>query len=788
METGDDQQPSGAAGELSGASVEVADDAVADQNKNSPPDLPSTSLSTSETADIGLLLDSGIDPHGVSNTQKLQIILSKVDSKLKYPTTYMNGCNRRFQAKWADTYPWLHYSKSENGAFCKACALFAPEKVSSQKLGVLVTTPFNNWTSMSTVFQRHDKSKYHQDSMVKMDAFKNTTADSSTSIGSRLCKERDERIKMNTEIIRSLLECVIFLGKQGLSYRGHRDDCTNEDVVNSGNFIELVQFRAQTDTILANHLKNAPRNATYLSKTIQNELIQVVGNSIRKKIINDIKAAQFFSILADEVTDCSNQEQLSLAIRFVDSGDCEIREEFLDFITVERITGEALASAILLCLREWGIPIENCRGQGYDGASNMSSSVCGVQGRIREQAPLAFYTHCQAHQLNLCIMKACSVPDIRNANGVVSEIVKFFTYSPKRQHFFESNISSDSDKKKLKDLCKTRWIERIDTYATFFDLFPSIIITLEAISTGRDSNWNWDAESRLKASGFLHQITSFQFLVAASITMRILSLLRGITVKLQRSYSDILKAHELVSEVHSNLHIFKINCEIEFHAWYSEIVTLAESQNITVSTPRIAQRQAHRANVPAETPEIYYRRNVMLPFLDHILSEMDTRFNELHKKIVKLLVLVPSVLAQSESIDPIQDIAEVYSTDLPMPSSLSVEWQRWKQKWRLVPECDRPDTLRKALVECDKDCYPNIKVLLSVACTLPVTVCENERANSQLKLLKTYLRTTMTEERLSALAIIKIHQTIAKQLDRDLLVQTFANTHPRRMLMSNIFQ
>ena len=430
-----------------------------DQDENYASDAPSTRVVTDnlDTTDIGLLLRSGIDFRNISSAKKLQIIVSKVDTNFKYPTTYMNGCNRRFQPKWVDTYPWLHYSKSENGAFCKACALFAPEAVSSQKLGVIVTTPFSNWTSMSTVFQRHDKSKYHQDSMVKMDAFKITATNSSTSISSRLCKERDERIKNNTKVIKSLLDCVIFLGKQGLPYRGHRDDRTCEDVVNAGNFMELVYFRAKTDAILAKHLKNAPRNATYLSKTIQNELIQVVGNSIRNKIINDIKTAKFFSILADEVTDCSNKEQLSLAIRFVDSVDYTIREEFLDFITVERITGEALASAILSRLQEWDIPIENCRGQGYDGAANMSSSVCGVQSRIREQAPLAFYTHCQAHQLNLCIIKACSIPDIRNANGVISEIAKFFNYSPKRQHFFESIISSDNDKKKLKDLCKTRY-------------------------------------------------------------------------------------------------------------------------------------------------------------------------------------------------------------------------------------------------------------------------------------------------------------------------------------------
>ena len=88
-------------------------------------------------------------------------------------------------------------------------------------------------------------------------------------------------------------------------------------------------------------LKNSTSKCClYTSKTIQNEMILVVGSTIQKKIIDEIKAAKFFTILADEVTDCANLEQSSVVIRFVD-GDKQIREEFLDFITVERITGDS---------------------------------------------------------------------------------------------------------------------------------------------------------------------------------------------------------------------------------------------------------------------------------------------------------------------------------------------------------------------------------------------------------------------------------------------------------------
>ena len=77
--------------------------------------------------------------------------------------------------------------------------------------------------------------------------------------------------------------------------------------------------------------------------------------------------------------------------------------------------------------------------------------------------------------------------------------------------------------------------------------------------------------------------------MAASITMRLLSVLRGITVTLQSRYRDILMAHELISDVHLELHLLKLNCEEEFHKCYTEITGLGSSLNIAVSMPRITQ-------------------------------------------------------------------------------------------------------------------------------------------------------------------------------------------------------
>ena len=59
----------------------------------------------------------------------------------------------------------------------------------------------------------------------------------------------------------------------------------------------------------------------------------------------------------------------------------------------------------------------------------MSSSTVEVQSLIRDVSPLAMYIHCHSHQLNICIVKACSISQIGNASGLISEIAKFFNYT-----------------------------------------------------------------------------------------------------------------------------------------------------------------------------------------------------------------------------------------------------------------------------------------------------------------------------------------------------------------------
>lgn len=81
---------------------------------------------------------------------------------------------------------------------------------------------------------------------------------------------------------------------------------------------------------LSEHLQTAIGNAVYTSKTIKNEIIAICGNLIRQELLDSIKEASFFSIIADEATDVANKEQLSILIRFAcNNKPCE---KFLGFL------------------------------------------------------------------------------------------------------------------------------------------------------------------------------------------------------------------------------------------------------------------------------------------------------------------------------------------------------------------------------------------------------------------------------------------------------------------------
>ena len=215
------------------------------------------------------------------------------------------------------------------------------------------------------------------------------------------------------------LSSLKFLLRQGLAIRGH------EEI--EGNLKQLLLVRCED----CPDLKQWISDKKYLSTDIINEIIKIMSNYLLRELLGEIREAAMYSLIADEATDVSHQEQLCISIRWVDSS-FNIHEAPIELIRVPRTDSATLTSLIKDCLVRCVLLLSQCRGQAYDGASNMSGHISGVAARIQEIEPTAVYVHCLAHSTNLCLQTVGrKITAIREALDLTMELAQFIHFSPK---------------------------------------------------------------------------------------------------------------------------------------------------------------------------------------------------------------------------------------------------------------------------------------------------------------------------------------------------------------------
>ncbi|WVZ87717.1 hypothetical protein U9M48_034312 [Paspalum notatum var. saurae] len=308
----------------------------------------------------------------------------------------ISGYQRRFCPAWFMEFKWLEYSVDKDAAFCFVCYLFK-DKTKCPGVDTFVEEGFRNWNLKSRL-TRHVGAitSAHAEAQEKYDLFTTPKASIRESIAS------------NTTLYKTLykrrltwsLECLRFLLRQGLAFRGHDE---SEESLNKGNFLELLNWLAGNfEEVNMVVLKNAPQNCKMTSPDIQHELINCCGQETTKLVIEDLDG-DYFAILADESSDVYQNEQLAVCLRYVDKqGRAVVR--FLGLAHVEDTTSLTLKSAIEKMLIKYNLSLSMVRGQGYDGASNMKGNANGPKKLIMDESPYAYYVHCFAHQLQLTLV------------------------------------------------------------------------------------------------------------------------------------------------------------------------------------------------------------------------------------------------------------------------------------------------------------------------------------------------------------------------------------------------
>ena len=258
---------------------------------------------------------------------------------------------------------------------------------------------------------------------------------------------------------------------------------------------------------------------------------------------------------------------------------------------------------------------------------------------------------------------------------------------------------------------------------------------------------------------------SFDF-VALVITRCVFDLTLPVTQLLQSKTNDIADGLHLIESL-KNLSTSIRNSIDTYHTkWYAKALTLTYKVNVDERKPRTCGRQMNRDNVPAESVSDYFKKVLTIPLADHLHSELKNRFDTTSTNAYYGLYIIPAKMIWSLSHpgklnwkDNFSLFSSSYLEDLTNHLALDGEFELWEKYWKTKNTC-LPDNISSTLKSINFPGFENIKILLRILATLPVTSCECERSFSALRRLKNYKRSTMVANRLNGLDLLHVHQEI----------------------------
>ena len=679
-----------------------------------------------------------------------------------FPTTLMGDRRRCFRQNWYTLHPWLEYSVIMDSTYCYACRHFSTPKAPDT---VFVSTPgFRNWknaTMRKAGFSVHAKSERHKCAMIAWRDYQSAVKNDAT-LADILNKEHTKQVQENRAYIKTIGEVLLLTATQNIAQRGHDE---SEESNNKGNFREILSTVANHDPLVKRRLTSI-NNAKYTSKIIQNEVLGCLAEKVCSEIIEEVKNSEVFSIMADETKDVSKSEQIS----------------------AERLDAASLTGKIVNLLESYGLNYKNnLVGQAYDGAAVMSGKHSGVQARIKEQAKFAFYIHCSAHCLNLVLVDVVkNVPETEEFFSLLQSLYIFTSGSYVHPKWLSLQKEMYGKTRELQRLSDTRWACRFLALRNIMDTLPALKRLLQQIAQERHG------ERTVEARGLLPQI-DLQFVVHLVTLSKLFAETKLLSDMLQSQTVDLARAVDLVNALVQTLKDHRQ--ESFFDKLWDEALTICEHCD---SAPSVAKRQTMLSTRlsgyctlstvgqrEVERDKAMFCTSFFYPVIDSMLKELNRRFSNTN---CELMTSIQSLNPQSDAFlkeTNVFSFGRLYNADI---DDLGHELHQFKrvldrkiQSGEITKPCNTVELV--CFIEPYREVFFELFRLCKIAVTLPVSSASCERSFSTLKLIKTFLRSTTTDMRLSDLGVLSIESRRAKALDLDAFVDRFARQHNRRILL-----
>ncbi|KAK9734843.1 hypothetical protein RND81_04G166700 [Saponaria officinalis] len=668
---------------------------------------------------------------------------------------------------------WLVYSKELNKVFCFCCKVVKEIRSTS----FLASVGVNDWIHLSEKLKSHEECREHVLNLkawaeLRVRLRSNQTID----------KEIQEQIKKDTEYWRQVMIRIISVIKRlamnNLAFRGSNAKVYDDS---NGNFLGFLETIVEFDQTLQHHsrlIQDKEIHYRYLSNKIQNESILI-----------KIKDAKYFSVIHDCTPDASHIEQMTLIIRCVNVASLPIKVEeyFLEFLNVKNTSGLGLFNELQDALISLDLNINDVRGQGYDNGSNMKGKHQGVQKRLLDINPRAFYMPCGCHSLNLVLSDmANSCARAKSFFGSCQALYNVFSSSTKRWNVLLHYV----DELTLKSLCVTRWESRIESVKAIKIQAPKIQEALiKLIDVSDDPQISWNAEKL--ASG---EFKSFEFILSLVIWYEILSKINLVSKTLQ---NKDMRLDVALQSLKGLILFFEKYREMRFISAMTEAKEIANKMDIDPvfqEKRKVTKNRKYDENPNTEreqqSAEEKFRTDYFLILVDMTISQIKIRFEqtELFESIFGFLFDARRLISLDDEDMKICSIKleDALTFGAECDINLACFCTELQILHVMLPseayDGEVPwNAIKIAEFVKEMEMFPNILIAYRILLTIPITVASAERSFSKLKLMKSYLRTTMTQERLNGLAILSIEKNMLKNLNVEDIIDDFASKNARRV-------
>ena len=445
--------------------------------------------------------------------------------------------------------------------------------------------------------------------------------------------------------------------------------------------------------------KNVP-----LSNDTNTRRSELLAGDVKDKVISALRMTTGpISLAADESTDITDMAQLSLFVRYLDKDFCIFREELLAVIPLTgSTTGHDIYTAIKTFFDKNEIPLGKISSFVTDGAPAMVGRQRGAASLLKKDCPRMLTFHCIIHNAILC----CKLKngEFENPMNRLIRLVNFLRAKSAKQHreLRAFLIEHEADYYDVPLHTAVRWLSKGEVLNRMWNLRQHISAYLSKID-------NDIAKQHLEFLQDENQMTVIAFLVD------IFGHLNELNLKLQGRYTSLADVKTEVTSFQAKLGIFKEDLRGEQDYF----------ENFREFAP----------NAPVDP---------FVQFIEELMVEFQERFSDF-SSIDNLLVMVKNPFAVDAQGMWLQQAATV-CPELPK-TKLQMQFVNLTADDELKLTFNK-DYVTNFWIILNGSAFPELKTLALTVCGMFGTTYICEQSFSQMNIIKTKNRSTITNAHL----------------------------------------